>query len=483
MPTDASDVTDVLVIGAGPAGVIAALRAGDLGAHTTLLTSTVFGGMATNEGPVPVRTLAHAARLMRQAREFCQYGVAVGQPHLEYPRLLARVHEVVDDVLAHSSLREQIDSLGVNVHERAGVARFLDPHTVLTEKGLRLKADKIIICAGGVDRRLTVPGSEYASSAGHALGLSEVPASMLVIGGGATGAQIASIFNAFGTRVQLFEHGPRILAAEDEDISKAVAKGFAEAGILVRENFGQIESFDKTPAGVRLNFLSNGNRESAEARIAVVAVGWVADTQGLNLRAAGVLPDARGFVQADEYLRTSMPNVFAAGDITGRLMLVPSAIQQGFVAATNAVLGPTLPLVEQVRTGASLTDPEYASAGLTEKKARETHDVLTTIVRFDATMRTIIDGRKTGFCKLIVDRKTARVLGCHIVGERAGEIAQVAAIAIAAGMRVDELAHVPLAFPTYTGNIAYAAADAARQLDMDVSWRSNEIGRASERRS
>jgi Pyridine nucleotide-disulphide oxidoreductase, dimerisation domain len=97
-------------------------------------------------------------------------------------------------------------------------------------------------------------------------------------------------------------------------------------------------------------------------------------------------------------------------------------------------------------------------------------------VRFDSTMRTIIDGRKTGFCKLIVDRNTARILGCHVVGERAGEIVQVAAIAIAAGMRVDELAHVPLAFPTYTGNIAYAAADAARQLELDVSWRAHAAG-------
>jgi pyruvate/2-oxoglutarate dehydrogenase complex dihydrolipoamide dehydrogenase (E3) component len=464
-------VSDVIVIGAGPAGVLAAIRAADLGARTELVTSTVFGGMATNEGPVPVRTLAHAARLIRQASQFGRYGVTVGEPVLDYPRLLQRVHEVVDEVVAHSSLRAQIDPDRVTVHEHTGPARFCDPHTVVTDNGLRLRAEKIIICAGGVARRLAVPGFELTTTPGDAWRLRSVPASMLVIGGGATGAQVASIFNAFGTQVHLFEPGPRILSGDDVDVSAAITAAFRAAGIHIHEGFGTIESFEKTPTGVRMNFSNNGLPGSAEATLAVVAAGWVADTAGLNLGAAGVAPDQRGFVQVDEYLQTSIPHIFAAGDITGRIMLVPPAIQQGFVAATNAVLGPTMALVDQVRTGASLTDPEYASAGLSEAKAREGHDVLTTIVRFDSTMRTIIDGRKTGFCKLIVDRKTAEILGCHVVGERAGEIVQVAAIAIAARMRVDELAHVPLAFPSYTGNIAYAAADAARQLDLDVSWR------------
>src|SRR5580693_1304297 len=120
---------DVLVIGAGPAGVLATLRAADLGARTVLVTRTEFGGMAANDGPVPVRTLAHAARLIRDARQLGQYGIAVSEPTLDYPQLLARVHEVVGNVRAHSSLRQQIESLGAIVHEKTGVARFADPHT------------------------------------------------------------------------------------------------------------------------------------------------------------------------------------------------------------------------------------------------------------------------------------------------------------------------------------------------------------------
>src|SRR5712692_6758622 len=142
-------MTDIIVIGAGPAGVLAALRAADLGARTMLVARAEFGGMAANDGPVPVRVLAHAARLIREARQLGQYGVTVSEPVLDYPRLLARVREVVSDVREHSSLRQQLDSLGVTVYEQSGTARFVDPHTIETHGGLKkLQAEKFIICTG-----------------------------------------------------------------------------------------------------------------------------------------------------------------------------------------------------------------------------------------------------------------------------------------------------------------------------------------------
>jgi dihydrolipoamide dehydrogenase len=467
-------MSDVIVIGAGPAGVVAALRAADLGAETALITRDEFGGMAANDGPVPVRTLAHAARLIREARQLGQYGIAVSEPVLDYARLLARVREVVDDVSAHSAFRGQIDSLGVPVYEHAGAARFADMHTIETESGLQLQAEKIIICTGGVSRQLSVPGFELTATHSDAWALTSVPPSMLVIGAGATGAQVASIFSAFGSRIQLFQAGPRILPTEDEDVSAVVAAAFRETGIVVRENFGAIESFEKTPSGVRMIFAKEGVRDSAEAALAVVAVGWAANTTGLNLGAAGVETDRRGFVHVDAYLRTSAPHIFAAGDITGRLLLVPEAIHDGFVAATNAVQGATMTIGNRVSPIGSFTDPEYAQVGLTEAKAGEKHDIVTAAVRFDSATRTIIDGRPAGFCKLIVERATYKILGCHVVGERAIDITQAAAIAIAAGMRVDEVARVPLSFPTYAGIFGRAAASATRQLNQKVSSQANE---------
>jgi pyruvate/2-oxoglutarate dehydrogenase complex dihydrolipoamide dehydrogenase (E3) component len=461
---------DVLVIGGGPAGVVAALRAADAGAKAALVTRDEFGGMAANDGPVPVRTLAHAARLIRDARQLQRYGIVVGEPSLDYEQLLARVREVVQDVRAHSSFRPQIDSLGVTVCERAGRTYFVDPHTIETESGLRFQARKVIICTGGVSRRLTVPGSEFTATHSDAWGLTSVPPSIIVIGAGATGAQVASVFNALGAHIELFQTGPRILPTEDEDVSAAVAEAFGAVGIVVRQDFGAIESFEKTPTGVRMWFSKNGKRESSEASLVVAAIGWIAETAGLGLTTAGVATNERGFIQVDEFLRTSAPHIFAAGDVTGRLMLVPQAIQDGFIAASNAVLGPTTALSNQVAPIGSFTDPEYAQVGLTEAKARKTHDVATAVVHFDATTRTIIDGRTNGFCKLVVDRRTREILGCHVVGERAVEIVQVTAVAMIGKVRVDDLARVPLSFPTYAGVLGRVAAKITRQLNLGLDW-------------
>jgi pyruvate/2-oxoglutarate dehydrogenase complex dihydrolipoamide dehydrogenase (E3) component len=455
---------DVVVIGAGPAGMVAALRAAELGAKTVLVTRGEVGGMAANDGPIPVRVLAQAARLLREVKQLGKYGISVSEPILDYSRLLARTREVVHDVREHAARREQLEKVGVTIYDNSGTTRFVDAHTIETGRGLRLQTDKIILSAGGTSRRLPIPGFELTSTHSDAWSLTAVPPSMIVVGAGATGVQVASIFQALGSRVQLFQAGPRILPTEDEDVSAVVATAFRESGMVVRENFGSIDSFEKTANGVRMSFTKEGARDSAEAVLVVVAIGWVADTTGLNLPAAGVETNPRGYVQVDSYLQTSAPNVFAAGDITGRLMLVPQGVHDGFVAATNAVKGPTMTLGDQVSPIGSFTEPEYAQVGITEAKARETHDVVVSIVRFDETARTIIDGRTTGFCKLIVDRSSGKILGCHVVGERAVEIAQVVAIAMAGGLRVDIMARIPLSFPTYAGILARAAYRAAQQI-------------------
>jgi len=450
------------VIGAGPAGVMAALRAAELGASTTLITDGAFGGMAANDGPIPVRTLAHASRLMLLARELGRYGIEIGAPSLSYPRLLTRVHEVIDGVAAHSTLRADANRLGVTIHEHAGPVRFVSPRSAVSESGLVLEADRFILCAGGTNRLLGVPGEEFTVTHRDAFGLTEAPPSLIVVGGGMTGLQVASIFAAFGSLVAVFQRGPRILPDEDRDVALAVAEGLRARGIEVNEGFDRIEGFEKTPDGVRMRFTRGGTASQAEASLAVVAVGWVADTASLGLADAGIATDARGFVQVDARLETTAPGVFAAGDITGRSVLVPPAVLDAHRAATHAVLGgeahadpPAIPM-------GGFTDPEYAHVGLREE---DVADPAIGVVRFDETARTIIDGRTPGFVKLIADRATRKIVGCHVVGERAADIVQAAAIAMAGGLGVDELARVPLAFPTYVGALTRAAYRAARHID------------------
>lgn len=453
----------------------AALRAGDLGAKTVLVTREGFGGMAANDGPVPVRTLAHAARLLRDARQLGRYGITVAEPMLDYTRLLARVNDVVGDVLAHSTFRPQLNDAGVVVNEGCGIARFADSNTLDTESGMRLRADTFIICTGGVSRRISVPGAEHCATHSDAWGLTEVPPSMIVIGGGATGAQVASVFNAFGSKIQLFHSGARILPTEDAEVSVAVSAAFRDSGIEVREKFGVIESFQKTQDGVRMLFSKDDHRESTEATLAVLAIGWAANTAGLNLDRVGIEVDTRDFVRVDEYQRTSAPHIFAAGDVTGRMMLVPQAIQEGFVAATNAVQGATMKAIKGAAPIGSFTDPEYAQVGLTEEQCRTKGEVVVSKIQFDSTTRTIIDGRTNGFCKLIVNCRTRQILGCHVVGERAVEIAQVAAVAMSGSMRVDDLAQVPLSFPTYAGVLGRVAAQATRKLNLKLDWQASQI--------
>jgi pyruvate/2-oxoglutarate dehydrogenase complex dihydrolipoamide dehydrogenase (E3) component len=457
----ADTTTDVLVLGGGPAGIQAALRAATLGADTTIVSAGPIGGMAAGDGPVPVRTLAAAARLTRESRLLDRFGIASVEPDVDYPRLLARVAQVVEELAGKLALGDDLERAGVRAHEFTGPARFVDPHTVVTHVGHRISARRIIICTGGRPRELDFPGADLTSSHSDAWALRDVPDRLVVIGSGATGMQVASIFDAFGSQVTLLEQAPRILPGEDPDVSAAMREALEESGVEIFEGFEDLDTIRRIEGGLRLAFRHDGSSVVRDADVIVASVGWLANTAGLGLDRAGIATDPRGYIEVDDHLRTNAPHVYAAGDVNGTSMLVPAGMVEGYYAATNALSQLQVKVPRDLIPAGSFTDPEYAQVGLTEPAARETHEVAVGRVDFAQLARAIIDGRERGFCKLIVDRRSHRLLGCHVVGERAVETVQLAAAGMAAGLRVEQLAALPLSFPTYMGAISWAARDIA----------------------
>ena len=467
-----SEMWDVLVIGGGPAGVTAALRARELGAKRVALVEQKprLGGTCTNDGCVPTRVWAKAARLRRDAEQFAEYGLTGPPPELDFRRLQAQTREIVGRIHDKKRIPDHLRDADITVFEGAGAARFVDPHAVTLESGEMLRAETFILCAGGHARLPDFEGSELTRTPTQLWSLDELPASAVVVGAAATGCQIASILNTFGVDVTLLEMAPRVLPQEDADVSAAMAESLAARGVRVLTDIGPISRVERSADGEPLVVcFPHEGREDATASggLVVVATGWAGNADALNLGAAGVDTD-RGFVTVDDALRTSAPHIFAAGDITGRMMLVQSAYDEARVAAENAVRGADRRDTHRIVPHGGFTDPEYGSVGLTEEQAgeKEPGGCLTAVVPYADLDRAVIDGRTEGLCKLIVARGSGRVVGAHVIGEQALEVVQVVAAGMAARVTVDRLAELELAYPTFTGVVGLAARQLCREMGL-----------------
>src|SRR5215207_4534294 len=320
---------EVVVIGGGPSGVTAALRARELGATVALIESEHMGGVSTNDGCVPTRVLARAARLVREAEQFADYGLKGEPPAVNFIRLLNHTEQIVRTVHEKKQLRAQLEAADVHVFDGVGDARFLDRNTLALGNGSSVQGEKFILCVGGHARMIPLPGSEHALTHSDVWTMKKLPESVAVVGGAATGCQLASVFAAFGSRVTLLEVAPRILAAEDEAVSEGVAEAFERRGIEIVTGIGGVEKVERENGHLSLLYAKNDETHTLDAETIMFAVGWPGNVEGLNLEAAGVETRRGGYVQVDDSLRTSAPHILAAGDITGRMMLVQSATNEG----------------------------------------------------------------------------------------------------------------------------------------------------------
>jgi pyruvate/2-oxoglutarate dehydrogenase complex dihydrolipoamide dehydrogenase (E3) component len=476
---------NVVVVGGGPAGVVAALRARELGASVALVERGRIGGVCTNDGCVPTRVLARAARLRREADQFASYGLNAPAPTLDFARLMARAQQVVYQVHEKKQLLNHLRASGIQVFDRAGQAQFVDDHSLRLENGQTLYGDKIIVCAGGRARRLPFPGADLALTHSDIWELRHLPESLIIVGASATGCQLASIFNAFGAHVTMLEVAPRILALEDADLSSAIQQSFVQSGVQVVTGISGVDRIEKAGEQTLLYYQQGGEQKQVQAEAVILAVGWLGNVDNLNLAAAGVVNE-RGYIQVNDCLQTSVPHIFAAGDITGRMMLVQSASQDGRIAAENAILGAGTPYRHNIVPHGGFTDPEYGSVGLTEAQAAEQlgqEGYVTATTTYEEMDRAVIDGHTTGFCKLIVSTENHRILGAHVVGEQALEVVEIIAAGMAADMWVEQLAELEIAYPTYCGVSGMAARRIVQQLGvvpLAPEWRSLDRRRLAE---
>lgn len=454
--------THLLVVGGGPAGVTAALQARELGARVTLLEADQVGGTSLNRGPAPVRTLARAARLARDWSSWATFGLEGPPPVPDLPAVVANSERVARYAHDKKDMAGHLRQHGIDLVEDLGPVGFTDPHTLAANGAGTWSADRIILAVGGHAGRLRIPGADLALTYEDIPSLASLPRRVAVVGGADTGCQIASIFDDLGVAVTLFEAGPVLVPAADASVSAELIRAFRARDMNVHTDT-RVEALVADGGAVRVDYRSGQASAHMIADAVFFAVGWPASLGQLALAAAGVHATP-GAIPVDSYLRTNVEHIFAAGDVNGRSMVVQTARMEGRIAATNAVLGATRHASYDVVPSGSFTDPEYGRVGLTEAQAAEQHDVIVGVARYDDLLRPVADGRPEGFCKLIADRRTHTILGAHVLGEYSAETVQTVAACMAAGMTIEQVAELQLAFPTFTEAVCMAAQKICRAL-------------------
>ena len=449
-------------MGGGPAGATAAIQARELGADVTLLEAEQIGGTNLNHGPTPVRTLARAARLARDWSSWEVFGLEGPRPVPDLDAVLANCIRVARYAHDKKDLAGHLRQAGIDLTEHLGPVRFTDPHTARAQDGRSWRADRFIIAVGCRAALLPVPGGELALTYRDIWTLKAMPHTIAVIGGADTGCQMASIFADLGVDVRLIEAGSRLVPTADASVSAELGRAFEARGIKLATG-ATVQALERRGEQVTIQLARDGQAERAEADAVFAAVGWPADLRHLDLNAAEVSSSPRA-IPVDEYLRTNVEHIFAAGDVNGRSKLVQSARMEGRIAAWNAVHGPTRQLEHDVVPTGSFTDPEYGSVGMTEDQAAGEYDIAVGTAWYDDLVRPVADGRPEGFCKLIADRRSHAILGAHVLGEYSAETVQVVATAMRAGMNVEQLAEMQFAFPTFTEAVSMAAQKACRTI-------------------
>jgi dihydrolipoamide dehydrogenase len=442
---------DLIVIGSGPGGYSAAVRAGQYGLKTAIIEKdTKLGGTCLLVGCVPTKALLHTAELWSFANHAADEGIGIESPTLNYPKVIDRKNGIVNK---HAKGIEFLMKKN-KVEVIRGVATIKAPGKVevVSDKGTQtLETKNILIATGSVARMLPglEPDADRILTNIEILNLRAVPKSLAVIGAGAVGVEFASMFKRFGAEVSIFEMLPRIVPVEDEEVSKELERVFKKSGIRI-ETGAKCSDVVKTATGVKMKVtLANGKVEDIEAEKLLVAVGRAPNTAKIGLENTKVELD-RGFIKVDAYQRTAEPGIYAIGDVVaGTPQLAHVASSQAMVAVATMAGKPTTPLNRNRIPGATYTEPGVGSVGLTEAQAKAAgYDVKIGKFPFSANSKATILNSHDGFVKVVADAKHGEILGVHIIGPQAYEMISEAVTAMEAEATVETMMHTIHAHPT-----------------------------------
>ncbi|HEY3311587.1 MAG TPA: dihydrolipoyl dehydrogenase [Anaerolineales bacterium] len=459
-----ADQYDVVVIGAGPGGYVAAIRAAQLGQKTAIVDKQWLGGVCLNVGCIPSKALLRNAEIAHTLRERGkEFGFSFENLVLDFSVAAKRSRQVSDRLVKGVGFLMKKNNITVHM----GSAKLSAKDTVaVTDKDgkvTEIKAKNIIVATGAssaVPGAWKVDGKKVVTYL-EAILQEKLPKSVVVIGSGAIGVEFSTIWSSYGVDVTIVEMLPHLVPLEDEEVSVELEKAFKKRGIKALLGH-KVESVETSDSGVKVTVSAGGENKVLEAEQALVAIGFRPNSKGLGLEEVGVKISERGFVEIDEKMATNVPGIWAIGDVTGKLMLAHVGSAMGIVCAENIAGHETVTLDYEMMPRATYCQPQIASFGLTEAQAKERgYTIKTGRFPFQANGKALGLGDYAGWVKLIVDEKYGEILGAHMIGPEVTELLPELTLAHMMELTTEEIARNVHAHPTISEALMEAAHGAS----------------------
>ena len=449
------DEFDVVVIGGGPAGYVAAIKAAQLGGKVAIVEKVHFGGTCLNKGCIPTKTFLKNAEIIEGIEMAGKRGIILENDKftIDMPKVVKLKNDIVKTLT--NGVQGLLKSNDVKIYNGIGKINVDKDVVVTNDKGETvLRTDKIILAGGSKVGRINIPGidSPKVLTSDDILDIQQIPKSLAVIGGGVVGIELGQVFNSFGSEVTVVEMMDRIIPGVDRESSETLRKELEKKGMKILTSTAIKEIVDN---GDTLTIKVDGHDDIVSEK-ALLSIGRVPD-----LEAVGELEleMEKGKIKVDKYMETSISGIYAPGDINGIKMLAHAAFRMGEVAAENAILGNHREIKLETTPSAIYTIPEVGMVGLTEEEAKEKYDINIGKFAFVGNGRALASGDTTGFVKVIADKKYGEILGVHIVGQSAAEIINEASSLMAMEITVDEVIKTIHGHPTFSEALFEACAD------------------------